>query len=372
MKNIAKSLLILMGVMTLSCTNDDVEDRPVIHGASGLELQAPATGTTYNLAIQNQAGLAERFVWTKADFGQDVAINYTVQIDKAGNDFAAPASLGSSLPNALNAPVTVNLLNTTVLGLDGVAGVAADYEVRIRATINDTFEPLYSNVVTITVKPYTLFVPVQDLFLVGEATEHGWSENANNAPLFRDATNQNIYYFTGYFNAGGFKILQQRGSWNPQYGSVSPGVLGVSNADGSNEPGVITVPSAGYYQLVINTSADEMTYSLDPFDMTGTTVFASVGIIGDATPGGWTNDTDLTNTTVQPHLWRISSIDLTVAKVKFRANDSWDLPGNWGNGTAKISGVTTVNGNDFDAIELAGNYEIWFNDLDGRYIFIEN
>jgi hypothetical protein len=368
MKNITKSLLVLMGVMALSCNTDDVEDRPVIQQGTGLELQAPVNGTGYQLLIENQALQAERFVWTEADFGQDVVVTYTVEIDKAGDNFDTPQSLGS-VPSATQLSVSTASLNSAALNLEGEPGVAANYDVRVKATINDTFEPMYSNSIQVSVTPYALFVPVQDLFLVGNATEHDWNNNANNAPLFRDADNQYLYYFTGYFNAGGFKILSDRGSWHPQYGSVSDGILGVSNADGSNEPGQIMVASAGYYQLTVNT--DEMTYSLVPYDVSGAPAFSSVGIIGDATPGGWDSDTNLTNSAAQPHLWRAASVALTDAKVKFRANDSWDLPGNWGGGASPIQGVTSVNGGDFQGVFLAGNYEIWFNDLDGRYIFME-
>lgn len=217
------------------------------------------------------------------------------------------------------------------------------------------------------VTPYTAVLPVQNLYLVGAATEHGWNNNASNAPLFRDADNQNIYHYTGYFNADGFKVLSARGNWHPQYGSVAPGELGVSGTDGSNEPGQIMVPAAGYYEFTINTA--DMTYTLTPYDASTSPTFSSVGIIGDATPAGWGSDTDMTNSAFNPHLWRLSSVELTEAKVKFRANDSWDLPGNWGGGTP-IQGVTTVNGGDFQGVLDAGNYEVWFNDLDGRYIFI--
>ena len=42
--------------------------------------------------------------------------------------------------------------------------------------------------------------------------------------------------------------------------------------------------------------------------------------------------------------------------MKFKANNSWDV--SWGD-----------NGGDI-IVEEAGKYEIWFNDLDGRYMFI--
>ena len=41
MKNITKSLLILLGVFVASCSGDDVEDRPVIVATDAPVLTAP-------------------------------------------------------------------------------------------------------------------------------------------------------------------------------------------------------------------------------------------------------------------------------------------------------------------------------------------
>jgi hypothetical protein len=366
MKNITKSLFLLLSVFALSCSSDDVEDRPVIVGGDAPVLLAPAVGTSYALSIDNADLQAERFVWTNAEFGQDVVVTYTLEIDKADNDFAAPQSLGSA-PGANQLPVSVVSLNNAVIALGGEPEVGANYEVRVKATLNNVFEPLYSNSVTISVTPYQAFVPLQNLYIVGDATEYGYNNNGGNAPMFRDAVNQNLYYFTGYFTANGIKVLSSLGSWHPQYGSAGSGILGVSGTDGSNEPSPITVPTAGYYTLTINT--DEMTYSLVPFEGAVPAAFPTVGIIGDATPGGWDNDTDMTNSAANPHIWKLDNVQLTDAKVKFRANNSWDLPGNWGGGTP-VSGVMTENGSDFQGVPAPGTYDVWFNDLDKRYIFI--
>ena len=53
-------------------------------------------------------------------------------------------------------------------------------------------------------------------------------------------------------------------------------------------------------------------------------------------------------------MWKITQT-LTDGKMKFRANNSWDV--NWGD-------------NGGDIIVTAGKYDIWFNDLDRRYTFI--
>ena len=53
-------------------------------------------------------------------------------------------------------------------------------------------------------------------------------------------------------------------------------------------------------------------------------------------------------------------------KVKFRANGSWDI--NWG-GTELPAGTGYQNGPDI--MLSAATYNVYFNDITGQYIFIE-
>ena len=78
------------------------------------------------------------------------------------------------------------------------------------------------------------------------------------------------------------------------------------------------------------------------------------GLVGDALPSGWDVSVPMVQSTFDAHMWKITQT-LTDGKMKFRANNSWDV--NWGD-------------NGGDIIVTAGKYDIWFNDLDGRYTFI--
>lgn len=120
MKNIAKSIIALFAVLAVSCSSDDVEDRPVIKAIDGPALIAP-DGGSYVLNIESANNLAERFVWTSANFGQSVAINYEVQLDVADgvDEFAEPRSLGSII-GANQLAVSVVSLNTAAIALGGV------------------------------------------------------------------------------------------------------------------------------------------------------------------------------------------------------------------------------------------------------------
>ena len=49
MKNIVKSVFILFGALVVSCSTDDVQDRPVIEGVDSPVMAAPESGSAYTL-----------------------------------------------------------------------------------------------------------------------------------------------------------------------------------------------------------------------------------------------------------------------------------------------------------------------------------
>jgi hypothetical protein len=95
--------------------------------------------------------------------------------------------------------------------------------------------------------------------------------------------------------------------------------------------GNLFVPSKGYYLLKANVN-----------NSTWSATKTSFGIIGDSTPGGWDNDTDMTfSSTTQE--WKITTNLVGGKKIKFRANDAWDI--NYGD-NAPANGFLKLNGAD--------------------------
>ena len=214
------------------------------------------------------------------------------------------------------------------------------------------------------------------MFLVGNAVDTNkdgiaddadWNNNATNTYLSRDPMNEDIFYFTGFFEANQFKLLELKEFWQPQWG-LSNGSFTSSEILG-NDPDPFTVPTAGYYSLEVNVS--DLTYSFVSFDESTSSTFTTIGIIGSARTGddnGWGDpDTDLTQSPFNPHIWYIEDIELFDGELKFRHSDDW--PGNWGGDTA-LSGQATTDGNPPNIPVSQGTYDVWFNDLDGRYIFV--
>src|SRR5690606_38302229 len=160
----------------------------------------------------------------------------------------------------------------------------------------------------------------------------------------------------------GFKIIEVLGEWQPQWG-LDASALSNSVILGG-DPAAIPVATDGYYSLSLN--KEDMSYTFEAFDASTAPTYGSIGIIGDATAGGWDADQDLTPTAFDPHIWVIEGVELTEGELKFRADDAWDA--GWGAATP-LSGQG-LNNNDPNIPVVAGTYNIWFNDLDGRYILI--
>lgn len=96
-------------------------------------------------------------------------------------------------------------------------------------------------------------------------------------------------------------------------------------------------------------------------------LYCTVGLIGDASPGGWDVDVDMRlndPTKVDKRTWT-TTVLLNTGAVKFRAMDGWDI--NWGS-TAFPIGTGTQNGPNIP-IATAGYYKIVFNDETGAYTF---
>jgi hypothetical protein len=142
-----------------------------------------------------------------------------------------------------------------------------------------------------------------------------WSPDKSPQIKSTKAAPDNVEGYVYMANTSNQWKIATKNNWDgPNYGAGA--TAGTLDPAGGN----ITLP-AGYYKINVNAAANPMTY----------TAIATVwGVIGDATPGGWGDETALTyNPSLQ--VWT-GAIHLTAAEFKFRANHSWDY--NYGS-TAK-------------------------------------
>jgi hypothetical protein len=127
--------------------------------------------------------------------------------------------------------------------------------------------------------------------------------------------------------------------WGLNYGS--------DKADGTLGAGAANIPVAleSDYAITLDLShPNAYTYTANRW-----------GVIGDATPGGWSTDTNMTWDAVNGVLK--VTLPLTVGAIKFRANDDWAI----NLGGANLGALT--QGGDNIAIAVAGNYTLTLNVL---------
>jgi hypothetical protein len=58
--------------------------------------------------------------------------------------------------------------------------------------------------------------------------------------------------------------------------------------------------------------------------LTWTATLVTWGIIGDATPGGWTSDTEMSFDPVK-QVWTVTANMVSTGSYKFRANNAWNI-----------------------------------------------
>ncbi len=182
--------------------------------------------------------------------------------------------------------------------------------------------------------------------LIGSATEGGWDTDT---PLNRDAGNPDLWRGTVTLTDGEFKF-RANNDWAINWGGtdfpIGVGVLGGDNI----------VATAGKYLVTFNTATAEYRFLL-----IGN--YSSIGIIGDATPGGWDNETAMEQDPNDESVWKLRAI-LTTGEAKFRADNDWAV--NWGSGDFP-SGVGEQDGANIPV--EAGEYKITFNSTTGEYNF---
>jgi len=179
------------------------------------------------------------------------------------------------------------------------------------------------------------------LYLVGGSTGAGWT--ATDAIAF-ESTGEGLFRTYQYLtvDGDGFKFLPTNTNFDGDYGDGGSGSL-VQDGEGN-----VTVATDGFYRV-----------DVDFINGTWSTTASEFGIIGDATPGGWDADTNMTlvSATKGSYAWSITT-DLLVGQMKFRENDDWAI--NYGDWDPE-DGVLDFNPNGDGAninVPTAGNFTI--------------
>ncbi|MCL7763560.1 SusE domain-containing protein [Polaribacter sp. Z014] len=374
MKNIKRfSAVSIIGLILLffqSC--DDTSDTFTISAPTAPTL-AELNFTQLELDAVNTSNPALTLNWDEADYGIQAAVNYAIQFSK-DDAFTEPVT-ASTISGKTSVTLSINEVNAAA----GNAGINpfnwSDIYIRIVSSLGtQNSETAASNTVQFSVYPYFNY-SFNDYYLVGNATAPGWDNLAtgNNPALFRDETDSNTFYYTGYFSKssaddgeGRFKVIETKGEWTNQWGTTYPdnedpieteGDIAGNPATQEADPGRFGVKSDGFYTFKINFASKE--FSIESFNEAGIISPTSLEIQGSSIA-----NTAMTPLAFDGHIWFATKIHLTPGEVEFVTGAS----AKWGSSTS-FSGVATDGGGAIPVI-VEDDYDVWFNDLTGRYILI--
>jgi hypothetical protein len=316
MKNLLKiSTIAFLLIAGVSCENDD---QTIASPKGGPQLLTPLNGSAYTLNPANESDEITTLVWNHADYTIQTEVNYTVEVALAGTNFATVFPAGSTTNRFI--VWTHEGLNDVALEAGMVPYTAGNLNVRIKSTLGSNNELVaYSNVITLSVTPYTTELPK----LAVPGNHQGWSDANSFASAPRVASSgfgQTNY--EGYMTLdGGYKFLAPNSTgvfaWgNSDWGQgSSSGVLQAGSQTNCNA-------SSGYYRVKANTT--NLTYSA--------TLISSWAVTGSATTLGWPSgpdgtdgqDVDLTyNQSTKK--WTGTVTLLGSGEFKFRANNAWSI-----------------------------------------------
>jgi hypothetical protein len=347
------SLLLLIASATFftSCKKDEV--KAVLNPSGAIALTS--TQTTLVLAQANAANTAAAFTWDKANFGYPAGVTYTLQFCKGGTNFATPTTTSINMETALAKTYTVGDLNAKMQDIIPY-GSAQQVQARIKADVGSGVDPIYSNVLTLTITAYRDIVNYnfpQALWIAGNY--QGWSPSTAPKIVDKFASGTTGSGYEGYINftnaSPEFKIVKGPDWSFGDFGSSAPGIL---TNGGSN---LTLSDGAGVYRLKANTSAMEWS----------ATKITTWGIIGSATPGDWGASTPMTfNAADGTWTLTVNLVGGAGKEMKFRANNDWAI--NFGD-NAPADNKPDYDGGNI-AIAESGNYTITLDiGLAGNYSY---
>jgi starch-binding outer membrane protein SusE/F len=168
--------------------------------------------------------------------------------------------------------------------------------------------------------------------VIGDGTPGGWGSQTNMTYL----PSSQIFGLGLHMTTGGYFKFRGTSDWSVNYGAPAGSSALVAGGDN------IAVTVTDDYAITLDLSHPlEYTYSANRW-----------GIIGNATPGGWSSDQNMAWDAVDGVFK--ATIDLTVGEMKFRANDDWAV--NLGGSL----GALTQDGANIQ-VTTPGNYTITLN-----------
>lgn len=300
LNNIIK--LIVCSILFWSCKKDIQQVKMTEGIAPAITLSRSAV----TLSSASAADTVQTISWSPADYGFKAAVNYTVEIAKAGSNFANPKTVNVGKATSLKYLGAV--LNELAIGEGIQPTTTGSLDIRVKSALSDAVS-IYSSVATLAVTTYAVEFPA--LLVKGG---NSWvTPTARTKGLILTSVNYDSKY-EGYLNLpnadgyGGDAFQLVGGSSGTVYG------WGGSSTTMSVNGGNLWLTPAPNY-MKVNADINALTINFTPVKF-----FLS----GDH--NGWsTSATPMTFDAVNKQ-WVANNVSFTAGnKFVFTSNGSYDI-----------------------------------------------
>lgn len=207
---------------------------------------------------------------------------------------------------------------------------------------------------------------VDTYYMVGGV--YGWNADAASKLAFFNESGSVASITTQWTGDANLKIWNRDGigNWDVAWGSV---VDGAKDAEGdliNKGANAFVCPEKGaFYTLTIDMVNKK--YSWTKLDDQNPQAFTTVSLIGAF--NDWNGDVDMEQTA--PHNWYVRHTFSNGTEMKFRSNHDWSSA-NWGGKAKSLAGMIYAEETGGDNLNIAaGTYDIYFNDITGKFLFVE-
>jgi hypothetical protein len=356
-----KIFFIILAMMVNACT--EIEDAPRFEESSAT-FSATASAASVSVAARDSLATALTVNWNDPKYSTGLKNSkFTVTVAKAGTNFSSFVT--KEFTSSLSGDLTGRDLNGMALKFGGVVGQPISLDMMVVASLLNNNEPKKSNVLQLTVTPYSGF----DL----TANPAAFTPN----PATPSATGVAFRWNKGFSGFNGvitYQLQYAKGTTSfatpitidvtglaKSFTHLELNTIALGYGIASSVAGNVEFRVKAMNELGVINYSSVATVAITPY-----IAINSVGIIGNATPGGWVTDTDLYRPdSSKPSEWTTLVYLTGGNEAKFRIDDDWAT--NWGAATFP-SGTGTQGGPNIP-VNTSGYYKVDFNAATGAYTF---
>lgn len=255
---------------------------------------------------------------------------------------------------------------------NGVLGPVEDGSIAAQGTLVTTnpqagkIAEAGTYVITLNMLDYSYsIVKADSYYMVGGV--YGWNADAAAKLAFYTDGGSKISMTTQWTGDGNLKIWSRNdlNNWDVAWGTAKNGDNSEAGELINSKAQAFVCPEKGaFYTLDIDMATK--TYTWTKLENQAPDSYEHVSIMGSF--NDWKGDVDMEQTA--PHNWYLRQKFTGETEMKFRANHDWAT--SWGGLKAQVANIiypAEINGDNVKNI-AAGTYDIYFNDITGKFMLI--